>query len=61
MDSFLDPKFSSSIWTLCDTDGEKVKKKFQPWVVSPELALAVLKAEGSTSGHVSNLDALRCV
>ena len=34
---------------------------FQPWVVSPELALAVLKAEGSTPGHVSNLDALRRV
>ena len=34
---------------------------FLPGVVSPELALAVLKAEGSTSSHVSNLDALRCV
>ena len=32
-----------------------------PWVVSPELALAVLKAERSTPGHISNLDALRCV
>ena len=32
-----------------------------PWVVSPELALAVPKAEGSTSGHVPNLDALRRV
>ena len=31
---------------------------FLPWVVGPELALAVPKAEGSTSGHVSNLDAL---
>ena len=32
-----------------------------PLVVSPELALAVPKAEGSTSGHVSNLDPLRRV
>ena len=32
-----------------------------PWVVSPELALAILKAEGSTPSHVSNLDALRRV
>ena len=31
---------------------------FLLWVESPELALAVLKAEGSTSSHVSNLDAL---
>ena len=31
---------------------------FLPWVESPELALAVLKAEGSTPSHVSNLDAL---
>ena len=60
MDSFLDPKFSSSTWTLCDTNGEKVKK-IQPWVVSPELALAIVKAERSTSGHISNLDALRRV
>ena len=29
-----------------------------PWVVSPELALAVLKAECSTSRHVSDFDAL---
>ena len=32
-----------------------------PRVVGPELALAVLKAERSTSGHISNLDALRRV
>ena len=32
-----------------------------PWVVSPELALVVTEAEGSTSSSVSNLDALRCV
>ena len=32
-----------------------------PWVVSPELALAVVKPEGSAPSHVSNLDALRCV
>ena len=61
MDSFLDPKFSSSTWTLCDTNGEKVKCFFQPWVVSPELALAIVKAERSTSGHISNLDTLRRV
>ena len=47
---------------------DTLQKKFKrseilvlPWVVSPELALAVPKAEGSTSGHVSNLDALPCV
>ena len=61
MDSFLDPKSSSSTLRLCDTDGKKSKTKIQPWVVSPELALAVLEAEGSTPGHVSNLDALRRV
>ena len=32
-----------------------------PWVVSPELALVVIEAEGSTSSLVSNLDALRRV
>ena len=32
-----------------------------PWVVSPELALVVIEAEGSTASSVSNLDALRCV
>ena len=47
---------------------DTLQKKFKrseilvlPWVVSPELALAILKAEGSTPSHVSNLDALRCV
>ena len=40
---------------------KKSTTKIQPWIVSPELTLAVLKAEGSTPGHVSNLDALRCV
>ena len=55
MDSFPGPKSSSSTWKLCDTNG---KEHEQPWVVSPELALAVPKAEGSTSGDVSNLDAL---
>ena len=29
-----------------------------PWIVSPELALAVLKAEGGTPSPVCNLDAL---
>ena len=29
-----------------------------PWVESPELALVVTEAEGSTPSHVSNLDAL---
>ena len=32
-----------------------------PWVVSPELALVVIEAEGSTPSLVSNLDALRRV
>ena len=32
-----------------------------PWIVSPELALVVIEAEGSTASHVSSLDALRCV
>ena len=32
-----------------------------PWVVSPELALVVIEAEGSTASLVSNLDALRRV
>ena len=44
---------------------QKILKKSEtivlPWIVSPELALGVLKAEGSTPGHVSNLDALRRV
>ena len=40
---------------------KKSTTKIQPWIVSPELTLAVLKAEGSTPGHVSNLDALRRV
>ena len=44
---------------------QKILKKSErlvlPWIVSPELALAVLKAEGSTPGYVSNLDALRRV
>ena len=30
---------------------------FLLWVESPELALAVLKAEGGTPSHVSNLEA----
>ena len=34
---------------------------FLLWIVSPELALAVPKAEGSTPSHVSNLSALRGV
>ena len=34
---------------------------FLPWIESPELTLAVPKAEGSTASHVSNLSALRCV
>ena len=34
---------------------------FLLWIESPELALVVIEAEGSTSGHVSNLDALRRV
>ena len=33
----------------------------QPWIVCPELALAVPKAEGSAASHVANLDALRRV
>ena len=32
-----------------------------PWIVSPELALAVLKTEGSAPSHVPNLNALRRV
>ena len=32
-----------------------------PWIVSPELALAVLEAEVSTASHVANLDAFRRV
>ena len=32
--------------------------QISPWIESPELALVVTEAEGSTSGHVSNLDAL---
>ena len=32
-----------------------------PWVVSPEAALFVVEAEISTSRHVSDRDALRCV
>ena len=32
-----------------------------PWVVSPEAALFVVEAERSTSRHVSDRDALRCV
>ena len=31
---------------------------FLPWVISPELALVVVEAEGSTASPVSNLDAL---
>ena len=47
-----------------DTLWEKLKRiqmVCSPWVVSPELALVVTEAEGSTSSSVSNLDALRCV
>ena len=38
----------------------KLKKKllFSPWVVSPKLALVVIKAEGSAASLVPNLDAL---
>ena len=62
IDSFLDLMSSSSIWTLCDLNGKfKEVTVLLLWVESPELALAVLKAEGSTPGHVSNLDALRRV
>ena len=32
-----------------------------PWVESPELALVVTEAEGSTPSSVSNLDTLRRV
>ena len=34
---------------------------FLLWIESPELALVVIEAEGSTPSHVSNLDPLRCV
>ena len=34
---------------------------FLLWIESPELALVVIEAEGSTPSHVSNLDALRRV
>ena len=34
---------------------------FLLWIVSPELALLVVETEGSTPGHVPNLDALRRV
>ena len=34
---------------------------FLLWIESPELALVVIEAEGSTPGHVSNLDPLRRV
>ena len=61
MDSFPGPKSSSSTWRLCDTNSKEVKNLFKPRIVSPKLALAVLKAEGSTPSHVSNLDALCCV
>ena len=30
-------------------------------IISPELALLVTEAEEGAAGHVSNLDALRCV
>ena len=61
MDSFLGLKSSSSTSTLCDKNLVEKLILFLPWVESPELALAVVKAEGSTPSHVSNLDALPCV
>ena len=68
MDSFPGLMSSSNTLTLCDEIFVKMVNTcqylsilVQPWVVSPEHALAVLKAEGSTPSHVSNFDALRGV
>ena len=58
MDSFLGLKSSSSTSTLYDKNLIEKLILFLPWVESPELALAVVKAEGSAPSHVSNLDAL---
>ena len=46
---------------MIEFEEEKNHMVCSPWVVSPELALVVIEAEGSAPSHVSNLDALRCV